>query len=199
MTNLVTSASSAPRGIFLGLREKSHHIIDAVKTAFRPRGDVQHRNEITNPALVEPPVEPAAQSRVPSDTSFSSVYSRCSGSIETVCHWRIKNPKFPITQCSLHDCDKTAQNPQHSDFDVSVFESSEYAPPAVSCLPEYDLPRRSLSDLGLQGFHKIAFMAFNKFAMEHGLYTLCPPEYDPISEYKLIPHEKKKKKKRSTR
>jgi hypothetical protein len=66
--------------------------------------------------------------------------------------------------------------------DTYVFESSDYAPPAISSLPEYAIPQRLFSDTGLQSRQEDALDAFNVLAKQYGLYTLIRPENDPISK-----------------
>src|SRR6201999_3634957 len=115
--------------------------------------------------------------RKASDATASSDGTEVSGA--TVHHWSSKHVKHPIQTTSSSESLSDLRTSHSTTF---VYRPSYYAPPAVSCLPEYGLPHRLFSDLGLHGRQKTAFIGYNDLAREYGLYTLCQPEYDPISK-----------------
>ncbi|KAE8555809.1 hypothetical protein EYB25_000507 [Talaromyces marneffei] len=164
----VQSSTAAPRrGLFRFIREKSARAINAVKTAICPRRDKPYDDWPISDAT-----KSTIQPRKASDATASSEETK--GSAATVHHWSSKHVKHPIQTTSSSE---SLSHPQPS----FIFVPTNYAPPVISCLPEYGLPHRLFSDLGLQGRQKTAFIAYNDLAREYGFYILCPPEYDPIN------------------
>jgi hypothetical protein len=169
-----SSNSIRRRGLFRFIREKSARAINTVKTAIRHRRDKPYddwpigESDGTTKSSVQP--------RKASDATASSEETK--GSAATVHHWSSKHVKHPIQTTSSSE---SFSDPRTSH--TFVYQPSNYDPPAVSCLPEYGLPHRLFSDLGLHGRQMTAFISYNDLARKFGFYTLCPPEYDPISKF----------------
>jgi hypothetical protein len=176
------SASVPRRGLFRFLREKSTRAITAVKTAIRHHRDKPYDNwSIGDSGNPDGTAKSSGQPRKASDATASSEETKDSAA--TVHHWSSKHVKYPVPTTSSSESLSDHRTSHSTTF---VYVPTDYAPPAVSCLPEYALPHRLFSDLGLHGRQKTAFISYNDLAREHGFYTLCPPEYDPISKSFLV-------------
>lgn len=104
-----------------------------------------------------------------------SLASLCATQLETL-----------VASHRLSSDDSSLCGSQSPNSDSLIFESSDYVPPAVSYLPEYRIPQRLFSDVGLHNRQEKAFLIFNTLAGEHGYYRLVRPDFDPIS--KLLPY-----------
>lgn len=163
------------RGLLRFIREKSARAINAVKTAIRRHRDKPYDDWPIGDS--DGTTKASAQPRKASNATDSSEETK--GSAATVHHWSSKHMKHPIQTTSSRD---SLSDPPTSHSTTFVYQPSNYDPPAVSCLPEYSLPHRLFSDLGLHGRQMTAFISYNDLARKFGFYTLCPPEYDPISK-----------------
>ncbi|EED22912.1 conserved hypothetical protein [Talaromyces stipitatus ATCC 10500] len=152
------------RGLFHYFHETSARVINAVKTAIG-----HHRDG---------PVGDSADSKSRSQNSFVT-----HDSTTTVYHWSDRHSKFPCIRTSSSG--ESFSGSGTSENNTFVYGTSDYAPPAVSCLPEYGWPHHRLfSDISLHGRQRTAFLAYNELAREYGSYALVPPEYDPISKFR---------------
>jgi hypothetical protein len=167
------------RGLFRFIREKSARAINAVQTAIRHRRDKPYDDWPIGDS--DGTTKSSVQQRKTSDATASSGETKVSAA--TVHRWFSKHVKHPIQTTSSSE---SLSDPRTSHSTTFVYQPSDYDPPAVSCLPEYGLPHRLFSDLGLHGRQMTAFISYNDLARKFGFYTLCPPEYDPISKSFLL-------------
>lgn len=170
-----SSISIRRRGFFHFILEKSARAINAVMTAIRHRGDKAYEDWPISES--DGTTKSSVQPRKASDATASSEETKCSAA--TVHHWSSKHVIHPIQTTSSSD---SLSDPRTSHSTTFVYRPSDYDPPAVSCLPGYGLPHRLFSGLGLHGRQMTAFISYNDLARKFGFYTLCPPEYDPISK-----------------